>query len=540
MGSRSVGPGDDRRDCLIGDAADTAVGIAGIMGGASTEIGPDTTRVLLEAAYFDPMSVARTSKRLALRTEASARFERGCDPEGIDGAVARYAALVAAGDPGRAPPAPGVIDVRGPVPVPPRVVVRLTRVNAVLGSRLEATDVAGYLEPIGFRVAPADGDRIGVTVPSFRPDTTREIDVIEEVARHHGYARLPRRRPFSAQVGALTPYQRDRRRVAEVAAGVGADEAWTSSLLEPGDHARAGLGDEGVRITNPITPDESVLRRSLLPGLLRALAYNLDRRQDEVRFFEIGNVFPPPAPDRVERAAARGPDPVIDEREHLAVLLAGADDDARTASVVWSLLSEAIGISGVTLVAPGHRDDGPPGLHPTRAARLVAAGAHAAGRDAGPFPALGADGHLAGALGVVGEVDPGVLDAFGIDPTRRRVGWLEVDLGRMLADSSRRPGAVGVVSRFPSSDVDLAFVVAEDVPAAAVEATLRDTGGELLETLRLFDVYRGPALGGSGRSLAFRLRFCANDHTLTDEHVGRLRARCIAAVEEAHGALLRG
>jgi phenylalanyl-tRNA synthetase beta chain len=519
-GGRAVGLGDDRRDCLICDADDVPVGIGGIMGGASSEITPATSRVLLEAAYFAPMAIARTSKRLGLRSEASARFERGCDPEGIDRAALRLCELLAATAGERSRPAEGVIDVRGPVPGPVGVEVRTARVNAVLGTALDDAQVAGYLRPIGFGAEPAAPGVLHVTVPTFRPDTAREIDVIEEVARHHGYARLPRRRPSAPQVGRLTPYQRRRREARRVAAALGAHEAWTPSLLGPDDHGRAGLGD-GVHVANPLTPDEVVLRRSLLPGMLRALAFNADRRQSDVRLFEVGHVFPPPDSDRVGRALARTGESVIDEREMLAMALAGEGDDARGAASAWYVLADALGIEDVEFVADG---PAPAGLHPTRSARLVLTGEGAAeGRP----------------VGVVGEVDPGVLEAFGLDPERRRVGWLEVDLGSLLTEAPRRSEKMAPVSRFPSSDVDLAFVVEEAVPAAAVARTLRLSGGDLLESVTLFDVYRGSGVPEGTRSLAFRLRFCALDRTLTDDDVAVLRARCIAAVEEAHGARLR-
>jgi phenylalanyl-tRNA synthetase beta chain len=167
----------------------------------------------------------------------------------------------------------------------------------------------------------------------------------------------------------------------------------------------------------------------------------------------------------------------------------------------------------------------PPGLHPTRWARLV-------------LPER--DGEPPRVVGVVGEVDPDVLEDFGLDVERGRVGWLEVDLGRLLSDAPRRGELLTAVSRFPSSDVDLAFVVDEAVPGAAVETTLRLAGGELLESVALFDVYGGPGTPPGTRSLAYRLRFCAPDRTLTDEEVAELRARCIAAVEQGHGARLRG
>ncbi len=373
---------------------------------------------------------------------------------------------------------------------------------------------------------------VDVTVPTFRPDTEREIDVIEEVARHHGYANLPRRRASAPQVGALTPYQRDRRLARQVMAGLGAHEAWTASLLGPDQQSRVGI-DGGVRVTNPLTPDESVLRQSLLPGMLGALAFNADRRQGEVRLFEVGHVFPPPDPGRVAEALARSGTTVIAERDVLGVALAGEGDDARSAAVAWQVLADAFGIVDVELVVPdaGAGSDlasVPAGLHPTRCARLVVSGGRGERGEHGPV------------LGVVGEVDPGILEEFGLDATQRRVGWLEVDLEALLNEAPRRSILVSPVSRFPSSDVDLAFVVDEAVAAAAVERTLRQAGGELLEALALFDVYRGPGAPAGTRSLAYRLRLCAPDRTLTDQEVAEVRARCIAAVEQAHGARLRG
>ena len=528
LGERSVGIGDDRRDCVICDADDVPIGIGGIMGGATSEISPATSRVLLEAAYFTPMAIARTSKRLNLRSEASARFERGCDPEGIDRAVLRLCDLLGptAGVDYRG--ADGVLDVRGPVPAPARVRVRTARVNAVLGSDLDDERVVGYLEPIGFTCERPSPGVIDVAVPTFRPDTEREIDVIEEVARHHGYANLPRRRPAAPQVGGLTRYQRERRLAREVVAGLGAHEAWTPSLLGPDEQRRVGI-EGGVRVTNPLTPDESVLRQSLLPGMLGALAFNADRRQRDLRLFEVGHVFPPPDEGRVARALARSGDSVIDEREVLGLVLAGEGDDARSATAAWVVLADALRIVDVELVAPGvasrpELGSVPPGLHPTRSARLV-------------LPDM--DRESARVIGAVGEVDPDVLEELGLDVGRGRVGWLEVDLDRLLNDAPRRAELLTAVSRFPSSDVDLAFVVDEAVPAGAVERTLRDAGGELLESVALFDVYRGPGTPEGTRSLAYHLRFCAPDRTLTDQDVAELRARCIAAVDQAHGAQLR-
>jgi phenylalanyl-tRNA synthetase beta chain len=489
---RVLGVGGE--DCLICDAEDTPVGIAGIMGGESSEIRPSTTRVLLEAAYFAPMAIARTSKRLGLRSEASARFERGCDPEGIDRSVARFCDLLGVGE--RAVDIVGeMVDVRFMAKERPAITVRTGRVNTVLGTALSTEAVVGYLEPIGFEVASANG-HVDVVPPSFRPDVTIEENVIEEVARHHGYMNIVRtipRRPF---VGSLTPYQKARRRLREVLVGCGLNEALGVPLLAPGEHARTGLSEEALVAPEPLAREESVLRTSVLPGLLRAVALNQSHRVADIALFEIGHVFGVPA-DRSQ--------PLPDEREMLGAVVA----DAVEAKRIFDVIDDAFAIRAQ--VAPAAA----PGLHPTRTAS-VSIGERAVGH--------------------IGEVDPAVLDEWGIEG---RVGWIELDLGAFLPATpvyrEARP-----VSRYPSSDIDLAFVVPDSVAAGAVEAALREAAGDLLQSITLFDVYRDDErLGPAARSLAFRLRFQALDRTLTDEEVAEIRRRCITAVESAFTATLR-
>ncbi len=482
-------------DCLICGAEGTPVGIAGIMGGSSSEISATTSTVALEAAWFDPVAIARSSKRLGLRTEASIRFERGVDPEGVDRAVARFCQL--AGEVAGATLAGTTVDVRTEVPRSARVVVRTSRVNALLGTALSPSEVSGYLQPIGFLCTPTGEGDFRVDIPSWRPDSEREIDVVEEVARHHGYTRIERTVPPVTRVGRLTPYQRDRRRVREILVGAGLAEAWASSFLAPEDLARAGLAPDAVEVENPLAGEESLLRPSLLPGLLRAVAFNADHRRPDVALFEIGHVFGRPAMG----------EQLPTEPENLAVALGRGDapDTVR----MWSALVEELGLTDMRLEA-----DARPGLHPTRSARIVVGGDVA---------------------GAIGEVGPQVLAAHGIEG---RVGWFEVDL-RLLLDAARRPATYRPVSRFPSADMDLAFVVDDATPAADVEATLARAGGELLEHLELFDVFRRPELGG-GRSLAWRLRFSALDHTLAEDELTRLRAQAIEAVTTAHPARLRG
>ncbi|HEX4216749.1 MAG TPA: phenylalanine--tRNA ligase subunit beta, partial [Acidimicrobiales bacterium] len=271
LGRPGPGLGDEGHDCLICDANGDPVGIGGIMGGESSEISESTTRVLLEAAYFVPIAIARTSKRLNLRTEASARFERGVDPQGIDRAADRFFELLSATAGPDATVAPGAIDVRGDVPEPMQLTIRVDRINALLGTTFDATEVADRLAPLEIRSesGPEPGSLL-VTVPTFRPDIRPEpfgqADIAEEVARTYGYSRLPRRQPAWPQPGGLTRRQRERRLVKEVMCGLGAHEAWTASIVTEMDEAFSGIDEPWITITNPLVSDERFLRASMLPG----------------------------------------------------------------------------------------------------------------------------------------------------------------------------------------------------------------------------------------------------------------------------------
>jgi phenylalanyl-tRNA synthetase beta chain len=489
---RKVGP----QDLLICDATDAPIGIAGIMGGASTEVDDTTTEVLLEAADFDPLTISWTSKRLALRSEASARFEKGIDAGGIDRAVARFVELL--GETGAIATTTAADEGPGRPAVPP-VRVRTGRVNALLGTELGDRRIKELLDPIGFATSVVEPGQLDVAIPTWRPDSATEIDVVEEVARMHGYSTIERTVPTSTLTGGLDPHQRDRRLVRQILAGAGASEAWTTTFLSEGELTRAGLDPaDAVVVTNPLVADESRLRTSLLPGLVRSLAYNASHRELGVWLFEVGNVFTrPPAGQQLP-----------DEREVVAVALGGGD--ATDAVSVWHVLAEGLLLRGVRLEAATA-----PGLHPTRTARLLV----------GDDP-----------VGFVGEIDPGVLEAASVP---ERVGWIEVDL-RALLRAPHGPDQMRSISRYPSSDVDLSFEVDVATPAGAVLRTMELAGESLLVEAALFDVYRGSSVAAGRRSLTYRVRFQAPDRTLTDDELGAARQRLIAAVEGAHPATLRG
>ncbi len=511
-----------REDLLICDAARAPQAIAGIMGGATSEVSASTTEILLESAYFERMGIARSSKRLKLRSESSARFERGIDPDAVARNADRAMELLVAV--AGAQVAPGAEDVY-PSPVArERIRLRASRVNAVLGTDLDDEDVWASLAPLGIELdsldasngEPADADAVVAIVPTFRPDLDREIDLVEEVARRIGFDRIGRTLPDThGQVGALTVRQRERRLVADALVGVGLSEAITLSLVSPGDLERAGAPlDRVVRATNPLRSEESVLRTAVLPGLLRAVAGNRAQGLSDVALFEMGRVFLRP----LDPARAEGPLP--EEPEHVALAWAGSvrrrpleEDrpiDVYDAVDAVTVVLDALGIADATLEPAALT-----GYRPGRAARLVVGGR---------------------AGGTVGEVASEVLDALGLDAP---VAAAELVLDTLL-DAPRRDRTFRAPSRFPASNIDLAFVAADTVAAADVVRTLRATLGGVLEDVRTFDAFRSDAMAEGRRSLAFTLRFRAPDRTLTDVEVGVLRQSAIDAVRDAHQAELRG
>lgn len=511
-------------DGVIVDAEDLPIGIAGVMGGASTEISTATADVVLEAAWWDPAVVAATSARLNLHSEASLRFKRGTDPEMAPLALERMSQLLS--DIGGAQLHPGTVDVDGDRPVRVVVPVRPDKVNSVLGVNLGTDEMAALIEPIGYRCEQAE-DHMSVTVPTWRPDSTIEVDVIEEIGRHYGLSRIDKTVPVSPHTGGLDTRQRDVRVLRRALVGAGLSEAMPMPFLAPGDLERCGLDAGGLTLANPLAAEESVLRTSLLPGLLKAVAHNERHRMSGVRLFEIGRVFGLDdgrvLTDVVESEVAGRV--LSGEREQLGVVLAGCE--APEAVRLIEQLLRAVGrwcdpadappsgrlgeLPGVALEAGSV-----PGLHPGRAAVVSVSGR---------------------SVGQVGEVDPTVLSANDIG---ERVAWIQLDLVTLFDRPASVPRA-RPVSRFPSSDIDLAFVVDEELPAANLRSTLLSADlGVTPVAVDLFDVFRSDQLGAGRKSMAYRIRFQEPDRTLTDSEVAEARAAMIEAAGSVHGAQLRG
>ncbi len=494
----------DTADLLICDGNDRAIGMAGVMGGQDTEISSASTEIALETAWFAPDGIRLTSQRLALRTEASARFERGVDPHGVAHSVARFAAILRESCPKLVVHA-GASDPKTKyLPKPATISLRVAQVNRVLGTALNVRQVSALLTRIGFECAPkkiavkkrllvADGAGLSVKVPSWRPDCTDEIDLVEEVARHVGYDLLGKQVSQSTQPGGLSLLQQRRRALRDVVLSFGASEAMPNPFLAPGDHERAGVGVGGRVLTleNPLVAEESVLRHSLRPGMLRAVSFNVAHRAAHILLFELGHVYP--ARDGVDTNAPRD---LPDEHEQLCIMMVGAD--AATAINWWSEITAVFGVG-----AQVDQARVPAGYHATRSATL------ARGKQV---------------VGYVGELDRLVLAAHGIED---RVACLEVNASVLLGETPKVPVAKPV-SRFPSSDFDLAFAAPTRVTAGALQRALRQAIGALGEEVSLFDVFR-KATGDDSRSLAFAVRLRASDRTLTETEVASTRAACIAA-----------
>ena len=507
--------------CLIEDD-EGPTSIAGVMGGARSEVSAQTTRVLMEAATWNGPNIQRTSTRLGLRTEASGRFEKQLSPEAAMEAQALAAKLMI--EICGASLAAGTVDAGDALEREAEpILLRDATVQRLLGVAIPASVSAAILERLGFGVTGADGG-LAVSVPHWRrDDVTREADLVEEVARMHGLdalpATLPSRRGAS---GRLQPAQRLRRRADDVLVGSGISEAVGWSFAAPDAVDRLTLPDGDARrdvvtLANPMSEDQSVLRTTLLGSLLDSVQRNRARGMADVRLFERGAVYR----ERPGAANGGGRDARLPiEHEHLAVVLTGAMRPAswREPQPPQADFFAAKGTLAALLdalrVPWGVEPTREPFLHPGRSARVLVGGAPA---------------------GWLGELHPAVSAGWDVE----QAAGFELEWQAVVAAT---PGVVSYrdLTSFPSVRQDLAVIVAEDVAAAEVVAAVRRAGGDLLKRAEVFDVYRGDQVGAGRASLALRLEFRAADRTLTDEEVATRRAEIVDALASGLGAELRG
>ncbi len=492
-------------EMLVIADAERPIGIGGVMGGADSEVGPETKTIVLEAAYFNPLSVRRTSRKLGMKTEASIRFERGGDPNLQSAAIARACALLEITGAGRAR---GTLIDRCPVRVESRSLrLRRRKIAGLLGAEVPDADVRRILVSLGFTLDAAQ-DGWDVIVPTRRVDVLREADLIEEVARHYGFDRLPSTFPeLDAPVPPLDPRVESARRLRTILTASGFSEAVTFGFISARAAAVFATGDDIVRVANPLSESFGVLRPSALPGLLDGLAHNRNRQQRDVRLFEIGNRFSKTTGEqRVVACAWTG----SAAGEHWSS--GGRDVDFYDIKGVTERICHALRIDG--LRAEPHRESW---LVAGRAAAIVANGAR---------------------LAVLGQLAPAVASDHDL-PAADPVFVAELDLDAAEAIGSRRDVRVEPLPRFPSVTRDVSVLVDETIAAETLRDTVRRAAPATLARVREFDRYQGKGVPEGKVSLSLRLTFRSQEGTLTDAEVQEAMEAIIGALKSTHGAVQR-
>lgn len=490
-------------DLLIYDS-EGPVAIAGVMGGENSGIADTTSEVLIECAYFAPRSVRRTSRRLGMHTDASHRFERGVDPNAVPAVLASAARLLGALGGGTI--ATTAID-RHPAPIAPqRVELRWARARALLGYDVPREVALQALRGVGVVVLGETPDAVSCELPTGRPDLTREVDLVEEIARLYGYDRIPtalaRVRPSAEGTARPITFARSLKQAANA---TGLHEAICYGFVAPEDHVTYRVPTDAVRLQNPLSVERSVMRTSLLPGLATAAARALRHGAREIRLFEVGSSFHP-----------RAGEVLPDERPTLALLLLGSheawfghpraldffDAKGHVEGIVHAICGQT-----VTVVADDGLEATAPYLHPRRRGRIL----------------LG--DHVVGHLG---EIHPDLVDAADLGG---RAQYAELDCVALLraVDSVGARLASGL-PRFPAVSRDVALLVDEAHAVAELRAVIAHGGGTLVEAVELFDEYRGEHIPAGKRSLAFRVTYRDPDATLTDARVDAAHTAAITAV----------
>ena len=515
--------GQDRAlatDALLITDPSGPIALAGVMGGESTEVSEKTVDILLEAACFNTSSVSRTSRRLGLISEASLRFERGVDPNLAARAADRAAALMA--EVGGGTVAPGIVDVYPGEQPPLRLTLRTHRVNEVLGTDLATDQVAALLEGLDIQTSVVDGG-LECVIPTFRPDLEREIDLVEEVARLYGLENITSTLPVgSGRAGGRSAAQHMRSRIGSVLRASGLDEHIGYSFGDPADAVRLrwdfAPDEKPVDLINPMSEEQAVLRWTLAPSLLRAVSHNQRRGVPDVHLYEMGAVF-------ITSDGRKQPK----ERLMIGGAVTGSwnraqwNEAARTLDFfdgkgVLESLFEALHATRWSMRAAERS-----WLQPGRTAEVI----------------VGGD-----VVGWLGEVAASVLDAYEVEGP---VALFELSVPALVKAAGGAEIAYRDIPRYPAVSLDIALVVDEAMTAERIMQSIRSAGGQLLESVRVFDVYRDPndapsdsrRLPMGKKSLAFSLAYRAPDRTLSDEDVRPLHDKVVRKVCGATGAELR-
>ncbi|MCG3174935.1 MAG: Phenylalanine--tRNA ligase beta subunit [Myxococcota bacterium] len=516
----------DSSDLLICNAVRPAA-IAGVMGGADSAVDENTTAILLESAYFDPATVRKTARRLGLATEASLRFGRGADPDGARHALDRASALLLELTGGQA--ARGVLEAEGLRPAPPRIRLRWTRATALLGVNIEPGKGRAHLEQLGVRSCGSGGDSEEFQPPSWRLDLQSEVDLIEEIARMHGYHNIPESLP-PLRVKPDNRYDlralgelHSLRTIRAVMTRNGFSEAIGYAFVSPRLIADMRLDPaKTFPVKNPISADLSVMRPSIAPGLMAAVARNFHRGERNIRLFEIGHVYRP----------TLGRDPAHEPLQ-LAGMMCGEaiprfwGEKPRAADFfdLKGVLEEVLEV--LRAVRPAWKRVDYPSLHPGSACEVTL-------RDQWN-PRTGESGLR---IGRIGELHPGVVKAFDIPVP---VYGFEINLDAIRDSAGSRPSFVAP-SPYPAVERDIALVVDESTPSAEVYESIRKEagdGGRYIEHISLFDVYAGEQVPEGKKSLAFNILFRSRDASLTDVEVNAIRDRIAEGLNRRFNAQLR-
>jgi phenylalanyl-tRNA synthetase beta chain len=507
----------EESDLLICDSKNP-VALAGIMGGANSEITDSTKHVLLECAYFKPSTIRKTAKRLGKSTDSSYRFERGMDAKKLTAALNRAAQLMAEYADGKV--LRGVIDVVGQVPEREAIKLRLARLSKSLGIELSGRQVMDVLTPLGFEITRSDREEMLVVPPSHRVDVTMEADLVEEVARIIGFDKIPETRvTMVSAYHPLSPIGRARRTLAQAAVTQGFCEALNFSFISEKENTVVGFGDaHQVHVQNPITAEQAVMRRSVLPSLLQNVLHNFNHGVEDVALFELGATYEFEEAEPEARGYKELKSPARETPYFAAVLAGGGKPDWRQPDAQHDFF-QMKGYAEYFLQVLGHQKivveaaQDIKWLHPGKAARFLVKGEP---------------------LAVFGEVHPGILKELDI---KKPVQYLEIALVGAVLEGGETP-KYKELPRFPAVTRDIALVVDSNVASLDLERTIRKAAKNLLAGVRLFDVYEGKHVEEGKKSLAFSLTYRAADRTLKEEEVTEAHNAVLDALKK-DGATLR-